>query len=153
MLRVIALVVVIVLPVAGGRAQAGFMVYTDRTQFLSDAADAGLTTTNEDLDYPGPGDPFTIDDLNGNSVEFDVLDGIFGGNGIAGGAGDVKLDSNSVTGSVVELASIPFTTSAADSVRCNVWSLMAEMRCSILSQIAETTFPSWPLVHRRDAHY
>ena len=101
MLRALYLALALVFAAMANRAQADFMVFTDRTEFLNAAANAGLTTTNENFTSPGPGDPFAIDDLSGNSVEFDILDGSFGADAISGGIGDVKLKSTSVTGTVV----------------------------------------------------
>lgn len=103
MLRSIPFSCVLIFVVAS-HATAGFMAFTDRTAFLNAAANAGLTTTSNTF-TSDPGDPFTIADLNGNGVEFDILgSGFYSGafEGIASlGQNPVLLESTSVTGTVV----------------------------------------------------
>ena len=48
-------------------AMATFVPFEDRTAFINAAAGAGLTATNEDFSTD-PGDPFTLNDGNGNSL-------------------------------------------------------------------------------------
>ena len=106
MTRVFSLAFVLVFVVTATRVQAGFIAYTDRTEFLNAASGAGLTTTNENFSFD-PGDPFTIHDSDGNSAGFDLTAGIYSGifdSLLGGGSGNnspVVLEGTSVTGSVV----------------------------------------------------
>jgi hypothetical protein len=96
-----ALAALLLLGAVQETANAAFVTYTDRADFLSAAASVPLRTANEDFSTD-PGDPFTIDDGIGNSVTLDLIGGTWSPvSERLEDAVDVLLRSTAVNGTVV----------------------------------------------------
>ena len=105
---------------------ATFVQYEDRTAFLNAATGAGLSATNEDFSSD-PGNPFTLNDGNGNSLSFGY-DPAMGASYNATlelleklpGFVQVLLDSNGFTGQVYGLG-FDFSVDMNDGVEIDTF--------------------------------
>ena len=98
--------IILTLFIQASPALATFVSFEDRTAFLNAAAGAGLTATNEGFSVD-PGNPFTLNDGNGNSLTLAFMPGqdasYNAGLGLLDtvpGSGQVELNSSGFSGQV-----------------------------------------------------